>query len=316
MKEWVADSDTLEVQTSGSTGIPKLLRVSKQRMMQSAKLTCEFLNLKSGDTALLCLPLSGIAGKMMLVRALLVHLRLTAIVPCGHPLSHVQTPFDFAAMIPLQVYNSLCCELETTRLSQIKNLIIGGAAIDSTLEAGLRQLSNRIYSTYGMTETLSHIALRRLNGDAFSYYYVPLLSVNVSTSDDGCLVIDAPLVCDEVLHTNDLVEIASDGNFRILGRADNVINSGGVKIQIEDVEEKLKAVLNIPFAITSCFDAKFGQAVVLLVEAMIDNGLIYKYLNPYECPKNIFVVAHIPTTRTGKIDRASCKTLAEQLASN
>ena len=229
LEEWFSDSPYLTVKTSGSTGTPKLLKVRKEQMMQSARLTCEFLGLRQGDSVLLCMPLQYIAGKMVVVRALVAGLNLVIRTPSGHPMADVDIPLRFAAMVPLQVYNTLQVSAEKERLCRTDILIIGGGAIDAGLEAEIRQLPVKVYSTYGMTETLSHIALRQLNGPDASMLYRPFPSVRLSLSSEHTLVIDAPLVCDTTLVTNDVAEIYSDGSFSILGRKDNTINTGGIK---------------------------------------------------------------------------------------
>ncbi len=266
LEVWHNDSPFLQVQTSGSTGAPKPMAVEKRRMLASARITCDFLGLKPGDTALLCMPLDYIAGKMMVVRALERSLRLVSVPPSGHPLAHEAASsqvFDFAAMVPLQVYNSLQVPAERSRLMQIRQLIIGGGAIDDALAEALRDFPHAVWSTYGMTETLSHIALRRLNGPEASDCYTPFPSVRLSLSADGCLIIEAPAVCDGPLQTNDIAELLPDGRFRILGRKDNVICSGGIKIQIEEVERQLRPHLQSPFLITRRPDSKFGEVCVL-----------------------------------------------------
>ena len=213
LEEWFSDSPYLTVKTSGSTGTPKLLKVRKEQMMQSARLTCEFLGLRQGDSVLLCMPLQYIAGKMVVVRALVAGLNLVIRTPSGHPMADVDIPLRFAAMVPLQVYNTLQVSAEKEKLCRTDILIIGGGAIDAGLEAEIRQLPVKVYSTYGMTETLSHIALRRLNGPDASMLYRPFPSVRLSLSSEHTLVIDAPLVCDTTLVTNDVAEIYSDGSF-------------------------------------------------------------------------------------------------------
>lgn len=243
LKDWFGSSDIIKLHTSGSTGTPKEITATKKQMMQSAKLTCLFLNLKAGDKTLLCMTLNSIAGRMIVVRGLVAGLDLYPVTPSGNPLKNIDIPFSFAAMVPLQVFNSLQNPVEKDRLKAIDNLIIGGGAIDNELEKELNTFPNNVYSTYGMTETLSHIALRRLNGKEASSDYKPFACVRLSLSEDNCLIIDAPLVCKETLHTNDIAQISADGSFRIIGRKDNVINSGGVKIQIEEVEEKLKPLI-------------------------------------------------------------------------
>ena len=192
LAEWHSDSPTVTVQTSGSTGTPKRMEVEKTRMEASARLTCDFLDLHPGDTALLCMPLQYIAGKMVVVRSLVRGLRLVTVQPCGHPLAGLEDAPVFAAMIPMQVYNSLQVPRERALLRQVKHLIIGGGAIDTPLAEALRDFPNAVWSTYGMTETLSHIALRRLNGPDASEWYTPFASVSIRLSERGTLVIQAP----------------------------------------------------------------------------------------------------------------------------
>lgn len=314
--EWFDDSPNLNVQTSGSTGAPKQLTVSKDRMMESARLTCSFLRLGRGDRALLCMPLQYIGARMMVVRSLVAGLDLIVRKPSGHPLADVDIPLQFAAMVPLQVYNSLNVPNERERLGQIDNLIIGGGPIDPSLEEQILKLPNRVYSTYGMTEALSHIALRRLNGDQASQWYAPFDGIGLSQSSEGTLIIDAPRIHEGRLTTNDLVELRDDGTFRIIGRKDNVIISGGVKINAEELEHKICPLLPFPFAVTSVQDARFGEAVVLLAEQAIDKPMkerLHAVLSDYEYPKHILQTEYLPQTGNGKINREECRKLAKQL---
>lgn len=343
LDEWNGPSPYLEVQTSGSTGTPKRITVRKEQMINSARLTCDYLGLRQGDNALLCMPLRYIAGKMMVVRSLVAGLSLVVREPSGHPLADMTPPLRFAAMIPLQVYNTLQVPEERERLCRTDILIVGGGSIDRELEKEIQTLPGQVYSTYGMTETLSHIALRRLNGPEASAYYIPFPSVSLSLSADGTLVIDAPLVADERLVTNDMAELLPDGRFRILGRKDNIINSGGIKIQAESVEEALRPIIPTNFAVTSVPDPKFGEAIVLLVVTDIVKPLlrssytrlyghrnrgftevvterlrsseekIVEILPKYQRPKLIIPVEAIPLTGSGKIDRAACRKLAIEL---
>ena len=313
LAEWHNDSPYVHVQTSGSTGSPKPMQVEKCRMLASAHRTNDFLGLREGDTALLCMSLDYIAGKMMVVRALERHLRLITVPPSGHPLSQAtQGNLDFAAMVPLQVYNSLQVPAERERLRQIRHLIIGGGAIDDALASELKDFPNAVWSTYGMTETLSHIALRRLNGPEASDWYTPFSSVSVSLSPDGCLIIDAPEVCPERLVTNDIAEL-SPLTFRILGRKDNIICSGGLKIQAEELERQLRPHLSVPFLITKRPDGKFGEIVVLLTEdSSVDEArqVCERILPKYHQPRCYLHIDHIPLTATGKPARHEAEKLA------
>ena len=334
--EWNNDSDRVLVHTSGSTGKPKPMMVEKKRMLNSARITCDFLGLKPGDSALLCMSLDYIAGKMVVVRSIERHLHLISVSPCGHPLKDIDLKdvngeITFAAMVPMQVYNTLQVPEERERLTHIRHLIIGGGAIDASLEKELQALPGNIaiWSTYGMTETLSHIALRRINGAEASEWYQPFDSVKISQTEEGSLVIDAPLVCAETLVTNDIVEIESyiynkveKLRFRIKGRKDNVICSGGIKIQIEEVEALLKPHLEMPFMIAKKKDEKFGEIAVLLtededlkkVEATIRRLLSGKSddsnksseskSHKYWIPREYLHVEHLPLTETGKPKRS------------
>ena len=332
LSEWNNDSDRVLVHTSGSTGKPKPMMVEKKRMFNSARITCDFLGLKPGDSALLCMSLDYIAGKMVVVRSIERHLHLISVSPSGHPLKDIDLKdvngkdvngeITFAAMVPMQVYNTLQVPEERERLTHIRHLIIGGGAIDASLEKELQALPGNIaiWSTYGMTETLSHIALRRINGAEASEWYQPFDSVKISQTEEGCLVIDAPLVCAETLVTNDIVEIEKL-RFRIKGRKDNVICSGGIKIQIEEVEEFLKPHLEKPFMLAKKKDEKFGEIAVLLtededlkkVEATIRRLLSGKSddsnksseskSHKYWIPREFRYVDHLPLTETGKPKR-------------
>ncbi len=342
LSEWNNGEQQLRLVTSGSTGHPKTIWVEKRRMVNSARITCDFLGLKPGDTALLCMSLDYVAGKMMAVRSWQRQLQLICVHPSGHPLSAASLntaqlrSFDpdaelcltneitFAAMVPMQVYNSLQVPEERERLSRVKHLIIGGGAIDDALTEQLRGMSeefrqshgyeNAIWSTYGMTETLSHIALRRINGKEASEWYQPFRGVKISQTEEGCLVIDAPQVCAEPLVTNDIAEVRGQ-RFRIKGRKDNVICSGGIKIQIEEVEALLRPHLEKPFMMVKKKDQKFGEIAVLMtedhdvqkVEATVrrllsetseeeENSAQRKYW----IPREFMYVEHLPLTETGK----------------
>ena len=340
LSEWNNDSDRVLVHTSGSTGKPKPMWVEKKRMLNSARITCDFLGLKPGDSALLCMSLDYIAGKMVVVRSIERHLHLISVSPSGHPLKDIDLKdangkdineeITFAAMVPMQVYNTLQVPEERERLTHIRHLIIGGGAIDAALEKELRSLPGNIaiWSTYGMTETLSHIALRRINGAEASEWYQPFDSVKICQTEEGCLVIDAPLVCAETLVTNDIVEIESyiynkvekheevethenvvKHRFRIKGRKDNVICSGGIKIQIEEVEEFLKPHLEKPFMLAKKKDEKFGEIAVLLSEdkeIKTVEATIRRLLSDhkYWIPREFLHVDHLPLTETGKPKRS------------
>ena len=315
IEDWFSSSKFVTVHTSGSTGVPKELQVAKQRMVQSAKMTCTYFNLQKGDEVLLCMPIQYIAGKMMLVRTLVTQLSLWVVEPQGRPLKQFIMPLAFAAMVPLQLYNSLqFCE-DKRRLESIQNILVGGGAIDESIEKEIGRFPNAVYSSYGMTETVSHIAMRRLNGKQASAWYKPFPSVHLKQTEEGALIIEAPLVAEEILKTNDVVDLKPDGSFRVIGRLDNIINSGGVKIQAEKVEQKLRKLIHTPYVVTNVVDSRLGEAITLLIESTSYSIQELKErcktaLKPYEMPLHIFFVDAIPLTETKKVDRAQCKTVA------
>ena len=332
--EWFSDSPTVNLHTSGSTGKPKLIVAEKSRMIASAKMTLDYLGLKPGDTALLCLSVNYIAGKMMIVRAIVGGLNLLIGDLSSNPLQNEERHIDFAAMVPLQVYNSF--RDNNGRFSRIGKVIIGGGAIDRNEENLYSTLPNEIYATYGMTETLSHIAMRRINGDKRSPYFTPMDGVEVWVKEEsetqcyektGTLVINAPSLCAETLYTNDNVEMRSDGTFRILGRKDNVVCSGGIKLQIEEIEAKVANIIHVDFAISSKPDEKLGEKLVLVIEdskerhvATSSSALLSSYLGfdltacleKYEIPKEVFYILHLPRTESGKIARATLKQILSE----
>jgi len=293
--DWFDYKSYIEMETSGSTGAPKTISISKQAMVDSALATGDFFNLQPGNKALQCLPVKYVAGKMMLVRAMILGLDLAFVAPSSHPLDHNEIDFDFVAMVPLQAQNSI------SQLKKVKKLIIGGAAVNKTLEKQLLKLPTKVYETYGMTETITHIAARKLGEKAFTV----LPYVSVSFDDRNCLVIHAPRISPEVIITNDIVELLDENQFIFLGRMDNVINSGGIKLIPEQIEQKLVGKINQRFFIASKPDDEFGEKVVLVVESEkheLDDS-IYESLDKYEKPKEIIFIPKFLDTVTGKILR-------------
>ena len=314
---WHNDSPLMEVHTSGSTGKPKTIWVEKNRMRASARMTCNFLSLRSGDTALLCLPLDYIAGKMMVVRAQERRLRLFSVPPSSHPLSpeslrSAGSPqhIDLAAMVPLQAWNTLQCPAERQALCSIRHLIVGGGAISAPLERELRTLPVHVWSSYGMTETLSHIALRPIGEEA----YTPLPGILLSQDVEGCLVVNAPELCPQPLVTNDIVHFVGENRFVVLGRRDNVICSGGIKVQIEEVEAWLQGLGIDWVTVTSRPDDRLGQAVVWLTTRDIVPSQLplptHRTESRYWLPRHIVRVESLPLTPNGKPDRQSARQLA------
>lgn len=303
--DWLDNNDYIEATTSGSTGIPKVIHLKKQNMVNSALATGAFLHLHPKDTALLCLPADFIAGKMMIIRSIVLGLNLDIVQPSSMPLALTHKDYDFSAMIPLQASKSLY------DLHRIKKLILGGASIDGELEAKLQSVPTEIYSSYGMTETISHIAMRRVNHSTHhESTYKAMPNVTFSQDDRHCLVIDAPLIADHKVVTNDMVRLLSPTEFEWLGRYDNIINSGGFKVFPESVERKIKKYIKGDYFITKEPDNELGQRAVLYVEgkeedyATLSHDLYMdKDILKYEVPRKIYFVPEFVYTDNQKIKR-------------
>ena len=306
-EEWFSGSETVKVQSSGSTGVPKVFEIEKRKMINSAVMTCNFLGLKEGNTALICLPVEYISGKMMVVRSIERKLKLTVADPSLKPLENINDEVDFCAMTPLQVENSL------DKLYLIKNLIIGGATVSESLKSKISQTlkpsnsQTKIYETYGMSETLSHIALKQISPQA-EEYFTAFENVSISTDERGCLKIFAPNVNSEILQTNDLVEIKNKKQFKFLGRIDNVINSGGAKIFPEQMEALVKKEIPNEVVFLGVHDESLEQKLIVIIEGEKSENLIKKISEiPFEKnfhkPKEIIFIEKIPRTPNGKVNR-------------
>lgn len=289
-----ADSD-IEMQTSGTTGAPKTIRIDKQAMVNSALATGAFFDLEAGIKALHCLPTQYVAGKMMLVRAFILGWDLDLVAPMSHPLKRNDSQYDFAAMVPLQAQHSV------EKLGQIKKLILGGAKVSATLAEELQNLNSEIYETYGMTETITHIAAKRVGEEAFK----TLPHVKIHEDVRHCLVITADTICDEPVVTNDVVQIINENEFIWLGRHDNVVNSGGVKLFPEQIEEKLAGKISRRFFLKGMPDDELGEKLILAIEGEpfdVDQSIFAK-LGKFERPKEILFVPQFAETSSGKIIR-------------
>lgn len=293
--QWFDENDFILLTTSGTTGIPKQIRLQKHAVLNSAKATGIYFQLKPTQTALLCLPTKYIAGKLMFIRALVLGLHLDVVPPSSKPLENCYKSYDFVAMVPLQVLNSM------NKLYLIKKLIVGGAKLEQNIKEKLFELNCEVYETYGMTETITHIAAKKISDE----YFTALPHATISVDDRGCLVINAPSVNPETLKTNDLVELRNENQFKWLGRVDNVINSGGVKLFPEQIEDKLNPFFTNRFFVIGKDDLVLGSKLVLVIESEpyeIDLK-VFNVLAPYEKPKEIQFVSKFKETPTGKILR-------------
>ncbi|MEW7293037.1 AMP-binding protein [Aquimarina sp. 2304DJ70-9] len=309
--DWLSDKDHIVVQTSGSTGKPKKIKVFKQHMINSAKATGKFFKVEEETTALLCLSANYIAGKMMLVRAMVLGWKIDLVPPRTNPLDTVYKQYDFCAMVPLQLDNSI------NRLHLIKKMIVGGGAVSEHLKELIQGVKTKVFETYGMTETVSHIAARRINPkkkdkkDARFFKALPNITLNID--DRNCLLIKAPQLHSETIVTNDVVDLKTYKKFLWKGRFDNVINSGGVKLYPEEIETKLQLLIGHRFFISSIPDVTLGDRLVLIIERDYDK-IAYltiqeaihslEILSKFEIPKEIYFLPQFVETDNGKVQRA------------
>ncbi len=300
-KEWFNDSQYIIVNTSGSTGEPKPIKLQKIYMVNSAKATGAFFNLFEETSALLCMSVNFIAGKMMLVRALTLGWHIDIVEVTSNPLEKLDKNYDFSAMVPMQLYNSL------NNIDKIKKLIVGGGVVSNELISKIKYVKTEVFATYGMTETITHIAVKKLNySNQASYKLLPNIKISIDTR--GCLVIEAPTISNDLVVTNDLVEIISANEFNWLGRFDTIINSGGIKLIPEQIEFKLSTLISNRFFVTGIKDAVLGEKLILVVEGEKNNNLLNEIKNStlvsvYEKPKEIYFTSNFIETETSKVNR-------------
>ena len=313
LKEWGNNELSISLYTSGSTGKPKLIHLLKSDMVASAKLTGEYFNIEAGQKGLLCLPIKYIAGKMMLVRAMVLGFDLISIKPSSNPIIECVQSINFAAMTPMQVNTVL--NQSPDKLNLIEQLIIGGAPVDSRLESKLQEVKTHCFSTYGMTESITHIAVKKLNGKNKSKYFEALPNITFQCNKNNCLILNTPHLSSSTITTSDIVELIDNKRFKFIGRIDNVINSGGIKIHPEDLETRVSNLFhNTRFFFSSLPDQLLGERLVLVIESKnsISNleSNLKKQLDTFEIPKTIFYTDYFLETKTKKIDRI--RTLKKQ----
>lgn len=291
--EWLNNEAFILTQTSGSTGMPKKIALLKKDMLLSAESTGSFFSLHSKSTALLAMSPQYIGGKMMLVRAMHLGWYLDYCEPQVEVLLTIQKKYDFTAFVPLQVSGI------NDKITNFKKIIIGGAKLNNPIKEDLKKYDSNIFETYGMTETISHIAVKNIKEDFFK----ALPSVKLFQDERGCLIIQTPYNNNELIVTNDLINLNSENEFEWLGRIDFVINSGGIKLFPELLEEKIN--LNYRFFISSLPDEKLGEKLILIVECdkNTDLKIDFSKMTKYEIPKEIYYIAQFIETSSGKINR-------------
>ncbi|SDI43209.1 AMP-binding protein [Winogradskyella thalassocola] len=304
--DWLNNKDFLYVTTSGSTGHPKEIKLMKQAMVNSSIATGNFFGLEPGDKALDCLPSHFIAGKMMFVRALVLGLEIDFVEPSAHPIFDYEKTYDFCAMVPLQLKHTI------NYIQNIKSIIVGGSKVTKPLLEKIKNCEPKFYETYGMTETVTHVAVRQLQSKTAEkeLYFKALENVTFEQDDRNCLVIHAPKLVEEALVTNDIVELKSETSFQLFGRFDNVINSGGVKLFPEQIEDKLQPAIKQRYIVAGEDDVTLGEKLILIVEnPSVSKEEIakaikeLKTLNKFEVPKEIYTIAKFSETVNGKIQR-------------
>lgn len=317
---WWSESDTITQYTSGSTGAPKAIELSKKAMMASARRTCRFFCITDFSRIGLCLSTDYIAGKMIIVRALFAKAELVTVAPEGHPYRDFTGILDFVAMVPLQAENMLEAG---TSMAMYRTILLGGADISPELEELLAEQETAYYLGYGMTETCSHVAIRRLgvrkedSKELEEPRYQAMSDVQLKLDNRGCLVIDDLATNTEPLFTNDMVDLFED-SFIWKGRFDNVINSGGIKYSPEELEQKINSVFDSAYLISSVSDKRLGNKIILIIEdenlaegsrVLMDKEkkqLLKKlrpFLTKYALPYEIIMVPQIARTANGKVNR-------------
>ena len=315
VSDWISGRQNFDQKTSGSTGDPKQIVITRSQMIASANMSIEALSLKQGYNALLCISPEYIGGKMMLVRSLIAGMKMIATTPSSNPFNSLpqDLPIDFAAMVPYQVHE-IVRSSTANRFDEVKKVIIGGASLDKDTEAKLQEYRCLFYSTYGMTETVSHIALRQLNGKEASDCYRTLPGIKISTDERNCLLIEWDQLPKKII-TNDMVEIVSKDTFRWVGRWDNVINSGGVKVIPEKVEKAIEKIFDTleirnAFFVGSVADEGLGSKVALFIEGSLEGKMIETIkirmadtIPKLEAPKQVILIKSFDLTETGKVNR-------------
>ena len=303
IEEWFNSDEFIQSKTSGSTGEPKKIEILKSKMKESALMTGKFLNLQKKETALLCLSTSTIAGKMMIVRSLELGLKLVIVEPCSNPFEFIEEGIDFAAIVPLQLTEIL--KKNPEKLKIVRNVIVGGGSVSEEIEEQLKKQELTVFQTFGMTETISHIAMRKIGLHKEEHYSA--LEGNSFSIEDNQLIVHSSLLDGFPLKTNDCVELINAKQFIWKGRIDFVINSGGIKIQPEEIERKLSKLIKNSFFITGKKDAILGEKVILCIESEntfeIQKSELVNYLSKYEIPKEIYFFKQFIFTESNKINR-------------
>ena len=301
LTSWFDENDFILVKTSGSTGTPKEIKLKKIDLISSSKLTADYFNLKPGDKVINCLPVEYIAGKMMLVRSLVLGLDLYLFPVNSSPIKQIQKNYDLIAFTPMQLENSILF------IDRIKNVLVGGSAVNENLKQKILNINTNVYETYGMTETITHIAVRNLTKGENEFTTLPGIEIG---KRDNCLFIKPNHLSIEMVQTNDIVQFTNKNKFLLIGRRDFIINSGGVKLNPETIEKKLAKYISADFVISSIDNSKFGEVVALVFKKNIPDNYnkAFTQLSKYEIPKEVLVIDNFPENN-GKINRVKIRSI-------
>ena len=299
LSDWLSDNDQIKLKTSGTTGDPKEIKVDKKAMILSAQNTGKYFNIMAGDNALLCLPIEFIAGKMMIVRAIVLGLDLHITSPNSAPINDLTQDFDFVSMTPFQL------EKNINYIHKIKCLLIGGSPVSENLREKIINKTSGVFETYGMTETVSHVAVKNLSAGEKFFESIPGITFKDNV---GCLEINAPFISKTPIQTNDKVELLSATQFKWIGRNSLTINSGGIKFNPEKIEKTLSKYYSLPFIISSLPDILLGEKIVIIFEKEIplNVALFFEKLSKYERPKEVFFLNNFKRVN-GKVNRENIK---------
>ena len=301
LTSWFDENDFILAKTSGSSGTPKEIKLKKIDLISSSKLTGEYFNLKPGDKVINCLPLEYIAGKMMLVRSLVLGLDLYLFPVNSSPIKQIQKNYDLIAFTPIQLENSI------PFIEKIKKVLVGGSPVQETLKEKILNSKSTVYETYGMTETITHIAAKNLSKGEKEFTTLPGVEIG---KRDNCLFIKPNHLSIEMVQTNDVVEFTKKNKFLLIGRKDFIINSGGVKLNPEAIEKKLAKYISTDFVISSIDNSKFGEVVTLVFKKNIPDNYnkAFTHLSKYEIPKEVLVIDNFPENN-GKINRVKIRSI-------
>tara|TARA_Y100000994_G_scaffold10691_1_gene8538 strand:- start:1338 stop:2360 length:1023 start_codon:yes stop_codon:yes gene_type:complete len=301
LTSWFDENDFILVKTSGSTGTPKEIKLKKIDLISSSKLTADYFNLKPGDKVINCLPVEYIAGKMMLVRSLVLGLDLYLFPVNSSPIKQIQNNYDLIAFTAMQLENSILF------IDKIKNVLVGGSSVNENLKQKILNINTNVYETYGMTETITHIAVRNLTKGENEFTTLPGIEIG---KRDNCLFIKPNHLSIEMVQTNDIVQFTNKNKFLLIGRRDFIINSGGVKLNPEAIEKKLAKYISADFVISSIDNSKFGEVVALVFKKNIPDNYnkAFTHLSKYEIPKEVLVIENFPENN-GKINRVKIRSI-------